>query len=542
MSALETNLSPPRVWGSIMRTADLTVEDATRALTAMESHRTRFLDEQRPAAERIRNRARAAGWAGLALRAELALANITMRRGDPIAASRAVAGLLAQGEAIDDFFVVARSHYLLAWVSYFLGDRAAAQIHATRGVELLTEDTPPAIQLDHLMILAIACDDTPEGQQYYSEARQLAARAGDPERTVTLYNNIAYSAAMRGDAESALENVETMLAEARRSETSLAAIHVETMARAYIAAGQYRRAIEVLDPVRVALDPDRGADAASLDYFADPHAQASALITLALAHRELGELDTAQRLLDRTRELAKAGDLHMFEAQILEEQTHIWVARGDFEAAYSTFVEFHDATMTRQSTAQLAQARLVQASFNADRSRREAEQFREMAMRDPLTGLHNRRYLDLVLARAVDDARRTGAVLSAAIIDADLFKRINDSLSHEVGDEVLRALGAILSAIAPGDADVCRLGGEEFVVLMPGRSELEAYDACEAIRQSVESFDWESLTHSIPVTVSIGVTTACSGRTSASAMLSDADRNLYAAKRSGRNRVMGDAR
>jgi diguanylate cyclase (GGDEF)-like protein len=527
-------------WHTAAAAPNLTPTFAAEALAAMEFHRVRFLDEQLPAAERIRDVAAAAGWEHLSLRAELVLANIIVRRGDLLAGSLAIAPILARGEVIEDAFLIARSHYLLAWVSYFLGDSAAAQIHATLGVDMLDDGAPPAVALDHLMILAITCYGTAEGTQYFAEAQQLAERAGDPERMITLYNNMAFSAAMRGEADLALENVDKMLAATQRLGTPLVAIHIETMARSYIAAGQHRRAIEVLQPVLLALDGT--VEPGDVDFFADPHAQASSLITLSLAHRALGELDTAQHLLDRTRELAAARNLHMFEPQILQEQSQIWVARGDYRAAYDTFVHFHEATMAQQSSAQRAQAQLARASFNAERARREAEQYREMAMRDSLTGLHNRRYLDAALARAIDDAKNTGALLSAAIVDADLFKRVNDSLSHEVGDEVLRTLSAILSTVAPADADVCRLGGEEFVLLMPGLDALSAYDACESIRRSVESFDWELLTHSIPVTVSIGVTTADGGRTSAAALLADADRNLYAAKRSGRNRVMGDAR
>lgn len=526
-------------WRTAAAAPNLTPTFAAQALAAMEFHRVRFLDEQLPAAERIRDVAAAAGWESLSLRAGLVLANITIRRGDPLAGSLAIAPVLARSEAIGDTFLIARSHYLLAWVSYFLGDIAAAQTHATLGVNMLDDDTSAAVLFDHLMILAISCDGSTEGEEYYAETAEVAERTGDPDRMITLYNNIAFSAAMRGETDLALANVEKMLDATRSSGARLAAIHIETVARSHIAAHQYRRAIEVLSPVLLALDGD--VEPGDVDFFADPHAQASALITMAVAHRALGELDTAQRLLDRTKELAAKRNLHMFEPQILEEQSQIWVARGDFRAAYETFVRFHEATMAQQTSAQRAQAELARASFNAERARREAEEYREMAMRDALTGLHNRRYLDTAMARAVETARKTGALLSAAIVDADLFKRINDSLSHEVGDEVLRTLSAILTTVAPANADVCRLGGEEFVVVMPGLDSLAAFDACEAIRVAVASFDWELLTRSIPVTVSIGVTTTGAGRTSPSALLADADRNLYAAKRTGRNKVMGDA-
>lgn len=127
-----------------------------------------------------------------------------------------------------------------------------------------------------------------------------------------------------------------------------------------------------------------------------------------------------------------------------------------------------------------------------------------------------------------------------AIVDADLFKRVNDKLSHEVGDQVLRILSAILASTVVAPETAGRLGGEEFVILMPGILASQARERCEQVRAAIASHEWAPLTGDIPVTVSIGVATAVRGQTSPAALLSDTDRHLYAAERSGRNRVVAD--
>lgn len=526
-------------WSAAASAPVITPEIAVDVLRAMEFSQTRFLDEQKPVAARIATAMREMGRDDLALRADLALGGIAIRQGSLLDGSAAVESALTEAKAQGDAVAMARAHYLLSWVSYFVGDRAAAQIHGTHAVELLPEDAEVFLQLDHLVILAIACDNTPQGHQYFDEALVLAARCGDPYRSLTLHNNIAYSALGGGDIDRALEHVALMTAESERSGVGLSAVHIETVARAYIMSGQCRRAIEVLAPLRAEYERD-GDTRPQGAYYSEPHALAAGMLTLASAHREIGELDEARRVLDAVRTIVADSELAMFTPQILEEQARIDAAREDFASAFQHFVAFHQAMVAQQNEEQLARARLVQASFHADRNRRDAERFRELAMRDALTGLHNRRFLDDLLAREVELARTTGAPLSVGIADADYFKRVNDEHSHKVGDQVLRELASLLVAGQPEGATVCRLGGEEFAVIMPGLDADAARSVCEKLRSSVADHVWEDTAPGTRITVSIGVTTALDGRTSPATLLSDADRNLYAAKRSGRNRVMGD--
>ena len=167
----------------------------------------------------------------------------------------------------------------------------------------------------------------------------------------------------------------------------------------------------------------------------------------------------------------------------------------------------------------------------------------EMALTDPLTGLHNRRYLDTHLAGLFDSATARGKPMALIICDIDYFKQVNDLHGHAVGDEVLREFAErVRRNIRHADL-ACRYGGEEFVVAMPDTDLGYAIAAAERIRREVDAhpFVVAEGREQVAVTVSIGV--ACrEGQGDAPAnMLRRADIALYHAKRAGRNRVMTEA-
>lgn len=527
-------------WAEIADAAVITAAMAHDALRAMELAHTRSLDEQRPTAERLERVACEMGRDDLALRARLVLANVKIRQGSPIEGSEMVHEVLDCAERAGDAFAIARSHFLLAWIAYSIGDNPSAQTNGIRSVELLPHEVPTGILMDHLTIVGIAFSPGPECQLYFGEVLQLAEASNNPTRLLSIHNNMAYTAAERGDLAVAEHHVEQMLAHSAQARTPLNAVQLETVARVHLLGAHPAEAIASLQPVLDALPDDPSGSDPTM--FTESHALPLCLVTLAEAHRRLGETDRAGDYLGRALRLTEQRNLRMLRVTVLQEEARLAAALGDYRRAYDGYVHFHDELMSLQSDDARARSQVVQASFQAERNRQNAERFRELAMRDALTGIYNRRYMDDLLETAVAEARQTRSPLSIAILDADFFKRINDEISHEAGDAVLRALASLLVATRPETDRVCRLGGEEFVVVMPNVPEAEAISRCETLRRAVAEYPWAPLTGSIPVTVSVGVTTAQQGRTSPTALLSDADRNLYAAKRSGRNRVVGDAR
>jgi len=167
-----------------------------------------------------------------------------------------------------------------------------------------------------------------------------------------------------------------------------------------------------------------------------------------------------------------------------------------------------------------------------------AKRVYEQTVRDGLTGLHNRRYLEDRLQTEFSYAIRHGVPLGVMVVDADHFKRINDTHGHQAGDAVLKALGKILQAVPRMEDMAARYGGEEFVVIARGVGLEGTVALAERIRTQVmdEKFAFEG--KQIPVTVSIGVTATDHRRhQSPSAMVAAADNALYRAKSGGRNRV-----
>ena len=166
---------------------------------------------------------------------------------------------------------------------------------------------------------------------------------------------------------------------------------------------------------------------------------------------------------------------------------------------------------------------------------------REQSIRDPLTGLYNRRYLEeslkRELLRAVRMTRRRSG-LAVLMIDVDHFKRFNDEHGHEAGDLVLGAIGSRLRRVVRASDIASRFGGEEFVVVLPEVTPARALVRAEQIRAAVEA---RRLVHFgaplPPVTVSIGVAMYPQHGDSVEALLRAADLALYGAKRDGRNQV-----
>jgi diguanylate cyclase (GGDEF)-like protein len=165
-------------------------------------------------------------------------------------------------------------------------------------------------------------------------------------------------------------------------------------------------------------------------------------------------------------------------------------------------------------------------------------ELREQAVRDPLTGLFNRRYLKETLDREVSRAKREDLSIGIMIMDIDEFKNVNDKFGHSAGDIMLQATGNLLRANIRAEDIVCRYGGEEFVIVMPGASLQIAYERAELIRVKFEQmwvpYDGDLL----HATISLGVAAYPIHGSDGEDALIRADRALYQAKEEGRNRVV----
>lgn len=166
------------------------------------------------------------------------------------------------------------------------------------------------------------------------------------------------------------------------------------------------------------------------------------------------------------------------------------------------------------------------------------ETLRTQSLRDELTGLFNRRYLEVSLARDLTRAIRRSQPLAVLMLDVDHFKRFNDTHGHDGGDALLAQFGALLSALVRTEDVACRYGGEEFTVVMQETDSALALDRAEDIRRHVETMQvLHRQQHLGQVTVSIGIASYPQHGDSPEQLLRRADRALYTAKNNGRNQV-----
>jgi diguanylate cyclase (GGDEF)-like protein len=165
------------------------------------------------------------------------------------------------------------------------------------------------------------------------------------------------------------------------------------------------------------------------------------------------------------------------------------------------------------------------------------ERIGSVAVRDDLTGLYNRRFLLEFLRRETARTQRSGGIFSVCLIDIDHLKSINDSFGHAAGDAALTRFGAIAAA-GMRSADILgRLGGEEFLVVLPDTDIQGAVENAERIRRAVEASNFPGLPAGRQLTVTAGVVRSIPGESS-EALLARADRALYEGKAAGRNKVV----
>jgi diguanylate cyclase (GGDEF)-like protein len=239
-------------------------------------------------------------------------------------------------------------------------------------------------------------------------------------------------------------------------------------------------------------------------------------------------------------------------AQADQRTTHMRLHHALWRAA-AQLGRSADALHHLQAYLALERARAVtqlQAQSDLFITRMEAEQVRQDAQRhrarataleadvrrDQLTGLGNRREMEARWPELIREARASGQPLSVAMLDLDHFKQVNDMHGHAVGDQVLVTLGGLLRTQTRGSDLVARMGGEEFLVVLPDTDAERAADVCERLRQRVAGHDWATLAPGLRVTLSIGLTT--SPPVEAQTLSLRADAALYHAKAAGRNRLV----
>jgi two-component system cell cycle response regulator len=430
--------------------------------------------------------------------------------------------------------LLALSHRRLSMLFRRIGDPALMLEHAVRAVDLLDPDADLAIRADYLLGLADALGASGSFDASiarYQEAAKLADDCGDTYLQHAVLNNLAFTQYEAGLLTEAVDTVERLRALVEGTGGTYFSHDVDTIARVYTASGRYQDAAAILEPHWAELD-DRGEDC---------DGQVVLLLSLASLRRMAGDPEGAQRALDRAFLLIEEFALTGLRIEAMREQAELYAAQECFQDAYETYVEYHQADVELRAAERDARARTLNAIFEATEARRSSDHFRELSVRDPLTGLHNRRHLDERLQDLLSIEGGCTPKLVVGLVDLDHFKRINDTRSHAVGDEVLRQVAGILRDQA-GQVDgglAVRMGGEEFLVLLPKVDRDTGIRVLERIREQVAAHPWSSVTDGLKVTASVGVASVPEDGAERRELLELADRNLYRAKEYGRNQVIG---
>jgi diguanylate cyclase (GGDEF)-like protein len=222
---------------------------------------------------------------------------------------------------------------------------------------------------------------------------------------------------------------------------------------------------------------------------------------------------------------------------------------NELKLALEHYKTFYAVQGKKLKEASNSRSKAMLIKFEVERLRQEQEHQRlktleltslvyhleELSSRDALTGLYNRRFFDTYLQRHLEESAITENPLCLVLADVDNFKKINDTFSHGVGDEVLKIISSIFLNTLRGSDCVARYGGEEVVVLFTDTSLDKALLVCEKTRHRIEAYPWEKLRPSLRVTISMGVSDSYG--LGQEKLLEDADAKLYQAKREGKNRV-----
>lgn len=442
----------------------------------------------------------------------------------------------------------------IGWCHFCLGDYAEALdflTHALDIAEQIGDRSLQAYELDHIGSVHASSGHADVGLEMQERALAIHRELNDRTGEAFILNNIAYTYLDLGRIDDALESATSALRYAEQGQRPHLQMWVlDTLADVYLHTGDAisaerctRRALALAGEHRSAADG------------------AKCLLTL-------GRIAATHRNWDEAVDLTEQA-LALFEQQpwsVERYQCHKLIAefqeaRGDFKDALDHFRLFHElreAKVNNETASRLSSLRMTHQIESA-RKDLEIHRLRSLALEreiaerrvaqarleaqaslDSLTGLFNRGHLS-VLADSLQSAGNPSGPVSLMMFDIDRFKRVNDTFGHRAGDDVLVSVARQLTTNARETDVPCRYGGDEFLVLLVGADSRSAENAAERLRERIAATPVPCGGDLIHTTISVGVATvAGGGPVDLPDLIERADRALYKAKETGRNKVVVD--
>ncbi len=399
-----------------------------------------------------------------------------------------------------------------------------------------------------------------EALDYFQRALPLVQNSSDKALLSTVLSNIGQVHAKLGNLEEAIKNFSESLVLCEQTGnledkalTLLGLGNTYSLVENFAEAGKIlRQALEIMDQLQ------------------DKYGIVKTLYALANLQYKQKQYEVVVTLLIQALEIAENIKASSLIAQIYRLLSHTYVRLSNFEQAFKHYRAYHHSTREksnktshshslfanselakakqeteseRNRSAQLSQALKDAQILDAQKEKlltqleTQAKMLQQLAREDGLTGIANRRWLDLQLLREYERAQRFGHPLSIAMLDIDDFKKVNDTYSHLTGDKVLRNIAQLLQGRIRSVDIAGRYGGEEFMLILLETNNKQAEKVCEAIRAEIESTSWRKIDPRInTITISIGIATL-NGHANLEDFVAQADAQLYKAKQLGKNKV-----
>ncbi|PID55322.1 MAG: hypothetical protein CSA58_03105 [Micrococcales bacterium] len=509
-----------------------TREDIERDILALEVLSPRERLDAAKAAEELEAEAIYLGEVELMLRARLVGAVALCRLGRLASSTRIIRDVHRWATENEHRYLLARSERHLSHVCRLSGDCATALEHAIRSMENTTDTMPVEVRTDHQHVLAIAMARTGDYEGAIGRFEQMRKDLRGLGRTsleVSVLNNLAYAHLENGHLQAAADTGARMMRLAKQAGISILPAYLDTYARILLRRNEPHLAVDLL---------------AKFDGKHDQHfdidSMADCMLTLAEAHHQAGDIAAAHQALDRCETICRRQNLMEILMRVRQARSELFADEHRWKEAYLEHRRYTEVMATVSSTDRARHARVVAAVYQTEQALMESQKFRWLSQQDALTGLPNRRFVNENLPELLRDTREAGGTCSVALLDLDHFKRINDEHSHEVGDQVLVRVAKILAETLDGQGTAARLGGEEFLLLLPSMNRQDAISLGHEILRKLRDYPWRSVADGLQsLTASVGmVTCTLTGAWEQEEVLRTADMNLYRAKSNGRDRLV----
>jgi diguanylate cyclase (GGDEF)-like protein len=498
--------------------------------------------------------------------------------GNVVEAMEAYAAAVAEGRRLGARETTARALLLRGQLHYYRGEYSTAVADLDEAYRVFAVLGEREQQMTALNAMANLYADPAVAQygralEYYRQVLEANRTAGSQRGMATAYFNIGSTYERQGRLDGALAHYRRGLEmDVRREDWAEVAFDRRAVGIVLYKLGRPGEALGLFDQV-LAYALQSG----------DGELAAQARLSRGVALRMLGRGDEALAELERARVHFAGTKNQRFLEKVHEERSLAYAQEGDWREAYGARGEqmalqralgeaareeqtsrlrvrfdadrkeaenralLRENALRRQAQASAARVRRLQIALSAvviaalgllvARQVANARRLRATALTDELTRLPNRRHIFLLGDAETRAARSRGTGYSVLALDVDFFKRINDRFGHEAGDTVLRRVAeAARGALREGD-HLGRVGGEEFVAVLPGASPAAAVQVAERLRAAVEAAEFADVDPALGVTISVGIAAWEAADGSFADALRRADESLYRAKAAGRNRV-----